>query len=133
MEPTLRHRPTGITWFSWIIGVLFLTYGIMNFFMNSPIDLRLKPFHASLHVLLGLAGLFLPRYRRMYLVTVTGIGLACSIVGFAGIDGIPGLMTLTTPLNYAYAAIGIITLLVVLTYQQAPPVARSSEQQNTDV
>ncbi len=114
MEPTKPHRPNGVALFSWITGALFLAYGILNFYMNAPIDLRLRPFHASLHVLLGLAGLFLPRYRRTYLVAVTAIGLTCSIIGFAGVNNVPGLLTLNTPLNYGYAVIGMASLLVVV-------------------
>jgi len=114
MEPEKHHHLNWITLFSWIAGTLFLAYGMLNFFMDAPVDLRLKPFHASLHALLGCVGLFLPRYRRTFLMTMTVIGLACSIIGFAGVTAVPGLLTLNAPLNYGYAVIGIIGLLLVV-------------------
>jgi hypothetical protein len=114
MEPAQKHLPDGITLFSWITGALFLMFGVLNFFMTAPVDLQLKSFHASLHVLLGCAGLLLPRHRRTFAVTVTAIGLVLSMLGFAGITDVPGLITLNGPLNYAYGVIGIIGLLLVI-------------------
>ncbi len=102
------------TLFTIISGSLLLIFGVLNFFMNSPIDLQLKPFHATLHVVLGISALCLPRYRRICIYSVTIVGLLFSIIGFAGVSNVPGLITLNAPLNYAYAIVGIIGLLVVV-------------------
>lgn len=98
--------------FAMITGWVLIVIGILNFFLTSPVDLKVKPVHALLHIVVGLLGVGLMKMHRGYTMWVGIGGVLLAIIGFAGVKDILNIVDFTTSSNWIHAVIGVVGLLV---------------------
>ncbi|MFA5775452.1 MAG: DUF4383 domain-containing protein [Ilumatobacteraceae bacterium] len=98
--------------FAMITGWVLIVIGILNFFLTSPVDLKVKPVHAILHIVVGLLGVGLMKMHRGYTMWVGIGGVLLAIIGFAGVKDILNIVDFTTSSNWIHAVIGVVGLLV---------------------
>ncbi len=95
-----------------IVGWVLILVGILNFFLTSPVDLKLEPTHAVFHIVAGLLGVVLVKSHKGYTMWVGIVGVLLAVVGFAGVEDILGLIDLPALFNYVHAVLGVAGLLV---------------------
>lgn len=98
--------------FAMIVGWVLIVVGILNFFLTSPIDMKVKPVHAIIHIVVGLLGVALMKMHRGYTLWVGIGGVLLAIIGFAGVDELFGIIDLPALFNWVHAVIGVAGLLV---------------------
>jgi uncharacterized membrane protein len=98
--------------FAMIIGWVLIVVGVLNFFLTSPVDIKLEPAHAVFHIVVGLLGVALMKMHRGYTMWVGVGGVLLAILGFAGVKDILGIIDLPALFNWIHAIIGVAALLV---------------------